>query len=78
VADIVNLKLIASGAKLKDVADSTVVSAFLLGSLIEVLLKDKPDLADQMAEVIRALNTPEIKPEYRVLIGRALETIGKV
>ncbi len=65
MADVVKLRLIPSGAKLKDVAESSVVTGFLLSSLIEVLLKENPHLTDQMAEIIRAFDTPEIKLEYQ-------------
>jgi hypothetical protein len=74
---VTKLRLLPSGAKLKDVAESSVVIGFLIGSFLEVAFKEKPDLADKMADIIRSYDTPAIKPEYRALIRRALQAIAK-
>ena len=77
MAKIRKLKLIPSGAKFKDVAETAGITGVLLTSFLGAFLKDNPNLADAMDADIRKY-AKTIKPEYQPVIDRALKLIASV
>ena len=77
MSKVTKLRLIPSGAKFKDVAETAGVTGILLTSFLGAFLKDNPDLADAMAADIRKYSKT-IKPEHQPIIDRALKLIDSV
>jgi|HubBroStandDraft_6_1064221.scaffolds.fasta_scaffold1933851_1 hypothetical protein len=71
------LRLVPSGVKFKDVAETAGMTGILLTAFLGAFLKDNPDLADAMAADIREY-AKTIKPKYLPIIKRALKLIESV
>jgi len=70
-------RLVPSGSKLKEVAQSSAVIGLLLSSFLETTLAQDPTLADTMLRQLQSYRA-DLKPEYQVTVSRAINFIESI